>query len=522
MGGHSSAKRKAVGGARVMGVIDCGSSAVRAYIAELLPDSPDEYRVLEELSVPVDLTAGFLAGKLSRTAMDGVARAVAGIQQAAKGYGITALRAVATSAMREATNSDVLAERLRNRLGVSLEIIDNAEEARLYSQAFTLLQRREQHALPGRTLLVDLGSGSACVALLEDGKLVFSVDEHYGTLRIYEQFKALRDSTDFSITVDRYALGAARMLLSRLPALKPDHLVVTGSEVRRLCALLAGQTCGSFATISREAVDAWYKRMQPLTPLARAEACACELREAALLLPAAGLVRHLAADMGVATITVPQLTLRDGLMADLLPGASGPHHLDDAQLLAEARQLVSRYGGHLAYAENTMELAVQIFDQTAELHGLGLRERMLLQFSALVHDIGSYINVRNRHKHTMYIIQAADIAGLTRTEKDMVANIARYHRKSPPEPHHTEFQELSRRARVVVSCLAAILRIAYALDVERTQRIRRVRCTVDDNRLLLHVDRRQIALESWSVDGKAGMFAEVFGLEVVVIPREDG
>ncbi len=520
MAGGSSASRRAVAHPKAVGVIDCGSSAVRAFIAEI-PVAGDDYRVIEDLSVPVDLTAGFLTGKLSRSAMDGVARAVAGIQQAAKGYGITSLRAVATSALREAANSDVLVERLRNRLNVNLEIIDNAEEARLYSQALALLLRRENQAYPGRILLVDLGSGSACVALIEDGKLVYSVDEHFGTLRLYEQFNQLRDSVDFSITVDRFSLGAARMLLSRMPDARPDHLMVTGSEVRRLCTLLGGGHQGAFARIARDAVDAWYKRMQPLTPLARAEASACEVRDAALLLPAACLLRHLAADMGVAAITVPQLTLRDGLMADLLPGSHGPHHLDESQLLAEARQLVNRYGGNLAYAENTADLAVQIFDQTTELHGLGPRERLLLRFSALVHDIGSYINVRNRHKHTLYIIQAADIAGLTRIEKDMVANIARYHRKSPPEPHHPEFQELSRRARVVVSCLAAILRLAYGLDVERTQRIRRVRCTVDENRLLLHVDRRQIALESWSVAGKAGMFEEVFGLGVAVVPLED-
>jgi exopolyphosphatase/guanosine-5'-triphosphate,3'-diphosphate pyrophosphatase len=443
------------------------------------------------------------------------------MQQASRAYGITSMRAVATSAMREATNSDVLVERLRNRLGVNLEIIDNAEEARLYSQALEVLLRRHQRQMAGRTLLLDIGAGSTCVTILEDGKLVFSVDEHFGTLRLYEQFKEMRDSIDFSITIDRYSLGAARMMLSRLPDARPDRLVVAGSEVRRLCTLLSGHALDPFAEIPNDLVVSWAKRMQPLTPLARAEACGSDVRDAALLLPAANLIGHLCADTKLDRFMVPQLTLRDGLIADLLPGAHGPHHLDDAQLLAEARQLVKRYGGHLAYAENTAELAVQIFDQTADLHGLGARERTLLRFSGLVHDIGSYINVRNRHKHTMYIVQAADLAGLTRTEKDMVANIARYHRKSPPEPHHGEFQGLSRRARVTVSCLASILRLAYALDVERTQRVRKVRCTVSGNRLLLHLDRRQIALERWSVASKAGMFEEVFGLTVEVLPREE-
>jgi exopolyphosphatase/guanosine-5'-triphosphate,3'-diphosphate pyrophosphatase len=121
----------------------------------------------------------------------------------------------------------------------------------------------------------------------------------------------------------------------------------------------------------------------------------------------------------------------------------------------------------------------------------------------------------------MYIIQSVDLPGLTQAEQDMVANVARYHRKSPPEPHHSEFTDLPRRDRVVVGYLAAFLRLAYALDVERSQRVKRIRTSVDGRRLLLRVDRRQIALERWSVAGKAGLFEEVFGLEVVVVPRED-
>jgi exopolyphosphatase/guanosine-5'-triphosphate,3'-diphosphate pyrophosphatase len=121
----------------------------------------------------------------------------------------------------------------------------------------------------------------------------------------------------------------------------------------------------------------------------------------------------------------------------------------------------------------------------------------------------------------MYIIQSVDIAGLTAIEKEMVANIARYHRKSQPEPHHFEFQSLPRAKRVVVSHLAAILRLAYGLDVERTQRIKKVRCEAIKGRLLMHVDRRQIALERWSLQNKAGMFSDVFGLDVVVVAREE-
>jgi exopolyphosphatase/guanosine-5'-triphosphate,3'-diphosphate pyrophosphatase len=298
------------------------------------------------------------------------------------------------------------------------------------------------------------------------------------------------------------------------------HLVVTGSEVRRLVGLVGKDCDTDLEEIDPKALSRWIEALEPLTPHQRVERCRVEEEaDAARLLPAACLVRHLAENVGAKVVLVPRFTLRDGLLADLLPGAHGAHHLDDDHLLAEARQLVTRYGGNLPYSENTAHLAVQIFDQTTDLHGLGARERVLLEFSALIHDVGAFINVRNRHKHTMYIIQAADIAGLTRGEQDMVANVARYHRKSPPEPHHTEFMALERRQRVVVAYLAAILRLAYGLDVERSQRIKRLRCTVDGQRLLLRVDRRQIALERWSIDSKDGLFREVFGLDVVVVPR---
>ncbi|MCK6490673.1 MAG: HD domain-containing protein [Planctomycetes bacterium] len=503
--------------ARTVAVIDCGASSVRAFIAEI---AGAEQRVLEDIVHPVDLTVAFSSGRLDRAGMDAVARAVGAIMTAARGYGVSTARAVGTSALREAENTDVLVERLRVEHGIELEVIDGPEAARLHFEALRLFAPRAGLGLAGSTLMIDIGGGSTAVSLARDGKLVHTVDEHFGTIRMWEQFQSLRDAADFAVTVDRFSLGAAHMLLGRLPQRQVDRLVVTGGEVRRLVQLLDPESDGLIEEIDTARLAAWIKRMAGLPTARRAEACGMDAVSAGRLLPAASLVRHLCAESGAKRVLVPPFTLRDGLLADLLPGAHGPHHLDADHLLAEARQLVARYGGHLPYAENTASLAVQIFDQTTALHRLGARERLLLEFSALVHDIGSYINVRNRHKHTMYLIQAVDIAGLTRNEKDMVANIARYHRKSPPEPHHEDFTRLPRRERVVASHLAAILRLAYALDVERQQRVRKVRVTVDDGRLLLRLDRRQVALEGWSVAGKARMFEDAFGLQVVVLPRE--
>jgi exopolyphosphatase/guanosine-5'-triphosphate,3'-diphosphate pyrophosphatase len=513
---HAPAK-PTLGGKPVV-VIDCGASSVRAFIAEI---KDREQRILEDLVLPVDLTVGFTKGRLDRAAMDQVSQAVGAIMEAARAYGVTQVRAVGTSALRESENNDVLVERLRSEHAVTLEVIDGPEAARIYVEALSAFAPRCGLPLAGRTLLLDVGGGATSVSLVSDGKLVHSVDEHFGTIRCWEHFKDLRDSTDFAVTVDRFALGAAHMMLSRLPEWKVDRLVVTGGEVRRLAQILDPKDTSLLGAIDPRRLATWLERMAGLTFTRRADACGTDPVSAARLLPAASLLRHTCAETGALRLHVPYFTLRDGLLAELLPGANGPHYLDASHLMAEARQLVERFGGNLAYAENTAALAVQLFDQTKQLHHLGERERTLLEFSALVHDLGSYINVRNRHKHSMYILQSVNIAGVTAIEKDMVANIARYHRKSAPESHHEEFTRLPRRERVIVSYLAAILRLAYGLDVERMQRVKRVKVTVDRDRLLLRVDRRQIALEAWSVEGKAAMFRDVFGLTPVIVPRED-
>jgi len=508
-----------VSGRRQVLLIDCGSSAVRAYVAEVGPKR--QTTVLEDLSRDIDLTAGLRGGRLSRGAMDAVAAAVQDIQAAARSYDAEASRAVGTAALREAVNSDVLVERLRHQCDLELEVIDSAEETRLYYEALRVVLRRTGTRLGGASILMDVGSGTSAVGLIKGGKLVHAVDEHFGTDRLLSAFRSLRDAASFSPAIDRVTAGAVSMILSRLPRSRIRNVVVTGDEIRDLATRLVPDENEGIVRLAHRDVDAWWRSVARLTPAARATACGCPVHQSSLLMMAAALLRHLADQTGTDHLLVPQLRLRDGMLADCLPGAQGPHHLGRSQLRAAARELARRYGMDLAYAENTASLACQIFDQTGELHHLGERERTLLEFAAWVHDVGAHINVRGRHKHSYYILQSLDIAGLSADEQAVVAHVARYHRRSSPKIGHEDFQRLPRATRVVISHLAAILRVAYALDVERTQRIKQVACQVTDQALVVGVDRREIALERWAVADKSTLFSDVFGLEVKLRPMGD-
>ena len=204
--------RVKAGPARPVAVIDCGTSSVRAFLAEV---RGEDQRILEDLVYPVDLTAGFTAGKLDRGALDAVVEAMQGIKAAAQSYGIAEIRAVATSALREAANADVLIEMVRRATGIEFDVIDGSEAARLYFEALRVLLKRCGKKLAGNTLLIDVGGGSSSVSLIRQGKLVHSVDEHFGTIRLFEQFRELKDSTDFAVTTPS---SAAR---SSLPTVKP-------------------------------------------------------------------------------------------------------------------------------------------------------------------------------------------------------------------------------------------------------------------------------------------------------------
>lgn len=512
----STIPRRASRRPRVLAVADCGTTSVRAAVVEYQGRG---HRILEQPEAPLDCTRTLQGRDLDRSVMDRLSTVLAELERAAVSYGGRVERVVGTSALRGAANVDVVLEEVERRSGVTIELVDAAEEARLYVGALRQLWRREGVPTPrGSVLMMDVGAGTTVVSVIKRGKLVHALDEHFGTLRVYEHFRDLRDQGDLVASIERFTLGAARMMLRRLPEQRFAHLVVTGSEMRHLGRMLGGE--GEIGTLGRQGLEAWYRDIRELEPQARAAACGCDPRTAAHLLLAVNLLRHLLAETGAGEVRVPQLRLLDGLVCDLLPGSLGPHHLDRSQLVAAARNLAQRYDADLEYCANTAALAGQLFDQTACLHGLGERERSLLEFAAWVHDIGAFINVRNRHKHTAYLVRAGSYPGLTDEEVEVVALVARYHRRATPKSSHDDFMALSRPTRVLVQRLAALLRLAYGLDVERTQRIHSVSCTVSGTRLLITVDRRQVALERWAVQSKAKLFTSVFGLEVVLLPRD--
>jgi exopolyphosphatase/guanosine-5'-triphosphate,3'-diphosphate pyrophosphatase len=137
----------------------------------------------------------------------------------------------------------------------------------------------------------------------------------------------------------------------------------------------------------------------------------------------------------------------------------------------------------------------------------------------LLHDVGSFISTRSHHKHTQYIISASQIFGLSRHDLDLISNIARYHRKSPPTRSHASYVSLDRESRMVVSKLAAILRIADALEQDDSKKIKNLRITKEpeNDRYVLEVEAEgDLTMEKLALEAKSNLFLEIYGKPIVL------
>ena len=238
--------------------------------------------------------------------------------------------------------------------------------------------------------------------------------------------------------------------------------------------------------------------------------------EAETLVPALLAYRELLLETVATEVTVPDASLRLGLLLDLAREGDG-QGIEDLrrQVLASASALGEKYRFDAPHAKKVAEIAVRLFDELRAEHGLSDRHRLLLEVAALLHDIGNYVNMRGHHKHTWYLLSVSDIFGLSQDDMAVVANIARYHRRACPSKSHLPYMALDREARIDVNKLSAILRVANALDADHLQKVKDIRLLTEDGDWVLEVEGAgDLTMERMASLARADYLTEVFGRKV--------
>ncbi len=509
------------------GVVDVGSNAIRMQVIEVR-EGEDSHAVLETRREPVRLGQDvFLTGSIPQTSIQRALEALRSFRAACDRWQVRGVRAVATSALREAANRGAILARIEKETGIRVEVISGTEEAYLLVRG---VEARVDLTV-GRSLLVDVGGGSVEVTLVENGEIAVSESYRLGAVRLLEALRreAPRGrGAGFLALLDQYVGSLDRRIADRLGSEKIDRFVATGGNVETLGDLAGREaplrTADGVDSLPRKTLAEWIQRLARMSYAERVEELGLAPDRADVVLPAAVVYYRLSEVARVDRLLIPRVGLRDGLVREVVAG-----HLQTAQaadrrstVLAGALALARKYHADLAHAEKVRILATEIFDQTTPLHGLGAEERVLLEAAALLHDIGAFVSAASHHKHSFYLIRSSDLVGLSDPEREIVALAARYHRRSHPKRTHAEFQQRPREERERVSKVAAILRLADALDREHQTKVAGVSVKIGRKNLDLALAptsaaESDLALEHWAVHRKGSLFLEVFGLQPRVV-----
>ena len=357
-------------------VIDIGASAVRLVVAEIRPG--ERPFLIEEASRGVLLGKDtFSSGRIGAQSMEAALNALEGFRRLMDVYGVARYRAVATSAVREAANSDTFLDRVQLRTGLLVEIIDGSEESRL--TYFAVRDRLKGHpALDApHTLLVEVGGGSADLTLLESARPKYSGVYPLGSVRMRQGLAAAQRPHDRSVRVmSRHITNIVSDICNEMPLRSAGHMIALGRDVRFVAQELVEAPEDRVREVPRDAFLDFCTRIEKLDEDDLVDRYGLSPVDAETLVPALLVYRALLVETVAATVIVPDVSLRVGLLADLV-GADVEANLTDfgTQVLASAEALGEKYRYDADHARAVALLATRLFDEFHEDHGLSRRDR---------------------------------------------------------------------------------------------------------------------------------------------------
>jgi exopolyphosphatase / guanosine-5'-triphosphate,3'-diphosphate pyrophosphatase len=505
--------------ADVLAALDIGTNSFHLVVARVR-DSGYEVVTREKDTIRLGHGGGDMK-ELSTGAMDRGVAALRRMRQIADSHGAT-VRAVATSAVREARNQDVFIRRAEQEAGIEIDVISGMEEARLIHLG--VLQAVP--AFDRRLILVDVGGGSTEVLLGERGETLAARSFKLGAVRLTDRFFP-------GGLIRRGAVEECTSYVRSVIAGFEPEVAHHGFEIAIASSGTAEAVAGMVAALREEAhrslnrfqftfreLDAVVESLvsHPTADERAAAIPGLATNRTDIIVAGALVLQSVARAYAISEITFSDGALREGVLLDTIARHQGGemHHLREVSRRS-IDALARRCDDDPAHSSHVADLALQIFDATQDLHGLPRDCRDYLEGAALLANVGLVVSHSKHHLHSYYVIRNSEIAGLTDHEIEMIALVARYHRKSEPKPAHVEFEALRDEDKIVVRTLAAILRVAIGLDRSHAARVERVEVTRTDGRLLIEAIGRagtDVELEVYTASQRSGLLADVLALDV--------
>jgi len=488
----------------LVAAIDVGSNAMRLGISAR--DANGVAQLIHRFREPVRLGHdAFTSGVFSSATMDDAIEAFRQFRRILDQHHVRQFRATATSAMRDSKNGTELRQRILDETGITLELISGEEEARLVHYSIA----RRVDLAHQFTLLIDMGGGSVEITLCDDGEIVSAQSFKIGTVRLLEM---LGQDGDFNTLLGEYLDGTRKKLKEQLGRRKASLCVATGGNASAI-GELAHKLFATEATnsISHHTLKQLIKAVSQLSYEERIRDLGLRPDRADVILPAAMVFHEIMDLAGAETMFMPEASLLDGVILDMVDSEQQTFASQRRNLLAWARSLKKKYHVSHKFGKEVARLSLELFDQSIELHHMPHRDRLLLEIASLVHEIGLYIRVGGYHRHSAYLISVSPLLGLSKLEKNILAQVVRYQRKAAPSLNNQNFANMEAAEQQRIWQLSALLRLGIALNKERRQRVHDVQVEISPDSISLHLEGDgDLMLERWAVLQTADYIEQAF------------
>jgi exopolyphosphatase/guanosine-5'-triphosphate,3'-diphosphate pyrophosphatase len=497
---------------RRIAAIDVGTNSIHMIVVE---EQKHGYRVIDKEKEMVQLGRGSLEGRpLTDEAIARGVEAMKTMAGIAERWKVNEVVAVATSAIREAPNGRRFIAAAQKASGINVRVISGEEEAGyIYNAVRSAI---DFHG--GTALAIDIGGGSVELIVGTADQVYLTSSEPVGALRMSQMFNLDRAATPAMVDECRdYATKRLKKVLARVAVLGFDFSVGTSGTILTLATLASnGDSMSSgLKWLSRKRLREMIDALTPLSAADRAKRFAIDERRAETILGGAIVLDVIMRGLKLDQLRASDAALREGIVDSVFARAVDEPKARDNVRRSSVLALIERSDVERTHATHVARLALRIFDQTQELHRFRTGERELLEYAALLHEVGMHVSYQGHHKHSYYLISHAGLRGFTTDQVAIVANVARYYRKAAPSELDENFAQLSASQQDVVRKLSAILRIADALDRGRRRAVRDVGVEVSEGSVRFHVRLRgdgDVELESAKKRGK--YFGKVFATDV--------
>lgn len=505
-----------------LAAIDIGTNSIHMIIAEATSGS--SFNIVEREKEMVKLGVGvFASNYISDRAFNLGVETISRYVKLANRLDVDEIITAATSAIREARNGEDFLNEVLATTGIYPRIISGKEEARLI-----FLAVRNSIALEeDKALIIDIGGGSTETVVGDRSKIFFRDSMPLGVLRLLDMFEDKSSvGAEGRGVLEAHIRFVGEKIFEKINNVGFERVIGTSGTIRTMgeAAHIAtgGERLNSVNSevVQLKDINKLVEKLLKMDLEERAEVEGISDKRADAIHLGGVLLVQLLQMAEVSEITLCDASLREGMILDYLE-----RHPQEVATFTEPKSLRYRKAAHLVYKygsdwqenRHVANLAIQLFDQIQQLHGYGDFEREILEFAALLHDIGQFISFKQYHKNSRFIIRQTDPRGFTDEEMLLIGHLVRYHYKAKPSTKHKKFKKLSKPHRHIVKLLSGILRIAVALNKTKNQRVERISCHISDEKLEITVSGEEnLEVEIWAARRSCEVLAEVLNRQVEI------